>query len=128
MSEKRGTGQILRSKIEHDGEEENDQEGSCRFYFSTGTGQKRLWEGKILESQYDFVHFDGLNRWYLAAERSELGERFDAPPNVFDPFELAATVPVCNRLAAAERELEKVRASDGFFTSPIHFLRSLVLT
>ena len=30
------------------------------------------WEDQILESQYEFVHFDGLNRWYLAAEDRSL--------------------------------------------------------
>ena len=41
----------------------------------------------------------------------ELKGRFDAPPNVFDQFELAATVSICNRLARMERDLERIRAS-----------------
>jgi FkbM family methyltransferase len=82
------------------------------------------WEDKILESQYEFVHFDGLNRWYLAAERSHLKSRFEAPPNVFDQFELASTVSVCNRLAAAERDLERIRASASWkWTAPLRALR-----
>jgi len=82
------------------------------------------WERKILEAQYEFVHFDGLNRWYLAAERSELKERFDAPPNIFDQFELAATVSVCNRLAAAEHELEQIRESASWqWTAPFRVVR-----
>ena len=82
------------------------------------------WEDKILEAQYEFVHFDGLNRWYLAAERSEIRDRMDAPPNVFDRFELASTVSVCNRLAAAERDLERIRASASWrWTAPLRAVR-----
>jgi FkbM family methyltransferase len=90
-------------------------------------GSWHEWEGKILEAQYEFVHFDGLNRWYLAAERSELKERFDAPPNIFDQFELAATVSVCNRLAAAERDLEQIRASASWqWTAPLRAVRDSI--
>jgi FkbM family methyltransferase len=82
------------------------------------------WEDKILESKYEFVHFDGLNRWYLAAERPQLRKRFDAPPNLFDRFELAATVSACNRLATAERELEQMRKSASWqWTAPFRTAR-----
>lgn len=84
----------------------------------------REWESKILGAQYEFVHFDGLNRWYLGEERSELKERFDAPPNIFDQFELAATVSVCDRLAAAERDLKQIRASASWqWTAPLRAVR-----
>jgi FkbM family methyltransferase len=93
----------------------------------TCEGAWHEWEAKILEAQYQFVHFDGLNRWYLAAERSELKERFDAPPNIFDQFELAATVSVCDRLAALERELERIRASASWqWTAPLRAVRDCV--
>jgi FkbM family methyltransferase len=82
------------------------------------------WEDKILESHYEFVHFDGLNRWYLAAERSELKQRFEAPPNVFDRFELVSTVSICNRLTAAERDLKQIRASASWrWTAPLRAVR-----
>jgi FkbM family methyltransferase len=82
------------------------------------------WEEKILESQYEFVHFDGLNRWYLAAERSQLKYRFDAPPNLFDQFELATTMAVRNRLAVAEHELERIRESASWqWTAPLRAVR-----
>ena len=47
-----------------------------------------LWEPLLLNSGYKFVYADGLNRFYLADERSELVSRFKYPPNVFDDFEL----------------------------------------
>jgi FkbM family methyltransferase len=98
------------------------------------------WEDRILESQYEFVHFDGLNRWYLAAERSHLKNRFDAPPNVFDRFELATTASVCHRLGAAEHQLsstehqlaaakhqlEQIRESASWrWTAPLRAVRDV---
>ena len=44
----------------------------------------RQWESLLLDSNYRFVHADGLNRYYLAAEHDELAEAFRYPPNLFD--------------------------------------------
>jgi len=46
----------------------------------------KLWEDKLLDSKYECVYFDGLNRFYIADERRELHDYFKAPPNVFDEF------------------------------------------
>jgi FkbM family methyltransferase len=84
------------------------------------------WENKIFEAQYEFVHFDGLNRWYLAAERSQLKNRFEAPPNVFDEFEIATTVAVRDRLAVVEHELAQIRESASWqWTAPLRGLRDV---
>ena len=48
----------------------------------------QIWEPLILENGYHFIYFDGLNRFYLANEHSELDVRFSSPPNVFDNFEI----------------------------------------
>jgi len=45
------------------------------------------WEIILTENRYHFVYFDGLNRFYVADEKSELDEHFDRPPNYFDHFE-----------------------------------------
>lgn len=50
------------------------------------TSTRGNWEHLITGRGYDFVYFDGLNCFYLAAEKSDLKERFAAPPNVFDDF------------------------------------------
>lgn len=47
------------------------------------------WEPHILASGYDFVYFDGVNRFYLAAEHRELKRHFAIPPNFFDDFFVA---------------------------------------
>lgn len=44
------------------------------------------WEKTLLNQQYHFVYFDGLNRFYLADEHHELSTRFSTPPNVFDDY------------------------------------------
>jgi FkbM family methyltransferase len=45
------------------------------------------WEPLLLSAGYKHVYADGLNRFYLADEHSELTSRFSLPPNVFDDFE-----------------------------------------
>ncbi|AXI01971.1 FkbM family methyltransferase [Aquirhabdus parva] len=45
------------------------------------------WDGYLIEMDYLFVYFDGLNRFYLAKEHGELAFAFELPPNVFDYFE-----------------------------------------
>jgi FkbM family methyltransferase len=82
------------------------------------------WEDQILESQYEFVHFDGLNRWYLAKERSHLKSRFAAPPNVFDQFELATIVSACDQRARAEYQLKQILESASWqWTAPLRALQ-----
>lgn len=45
------------------------------------------WEYILLENDYIFVYFDGLNRFYLAKEKlEELKPFFLLPPNVIDNF------------------------------------------
>lgn len=49
------------------------------------------WEPKLLELGYDFVYFDGLNRFYVSQARPELKSAFGLAPNIFDEFVLAPT-------------------------------------
>jgi FkbM family methyltransferase len=51
----------------------------------------RNWEELITGKGYDFVYFDGLNRFYVAAEHSDIADHFNSPPNVFDDFVVKAT-------------------------------------
>lgn len=44
------------------------------------------WEHILQNSEYSFVYFDGLNRYYVANEHPELKSSFTIPPNVFDGF------------------------------------------
>ena len=44
------------------------------------------WEPVLTRSRYRMVHFDGLNRFYVAEEHAELVASFATPPNVFDDY------------------------------------------
>ena len=48
--------------------------------------QHQSWEFFLTDSAYEFVYFDGLNRYYVAQEHAELKPAFATPPNVFDGF------------------------------------------
>ena len=45
------------------------------------------WEHIVIEAGYQCVYFDGMNRFYVPAEKIELKEAFCCPPNVFDDFQ-----------------------------------------
>jgi len=47
------------------------------------------WEGILLDKNYHFVYFDGLNRFYVHNDHIELAEHFKFPINVFDNFMLS---------------------------------------
>jgi FkbM family methyltransferase len=44
------------------------------------------WESLLTRANYEFVYFDGLNRFYIAQEQAKLKSAFNAPPNSFDDF------------------------------------------
>jgi FkbM family methyltransferase len=44
------------------------------------------WEPLLKDRGYSFVYFDGLNRFYVAREHSDLSRFFQSPPNVFDDW------------------------------------------
>jgi FkbM family methyltransferase len=62
------------------------------------------WEPLLLDQHYDFVWFDGLNRFYVAHEQADaLAPHFGLPPNVFDDFIRAADSEHARRIGDAER-------------------------
>ncbi len=76
------------------------------------------WESTLLDGNYIFVYFDGLNRFYIAEERhEELHSAFLTPPNFFDAFkhishhqaeqDLIAYVENANKVENWAEELEK---------------------
>jgi len=44
------------------------------------------WENLVTSRGYQFAHFDGLNRYYVADEHQELVDVLSIQPNVFDEF------------------------------------------
>lgn len=65
------------------------------------------YEPVLLSHGYHYVYFDGLNRFYVAEERSNLIEAFQTPPCVFDYFDLWETVQ-----AREAVQMEKSRADE----------------
>jgi FkbM family methyltransferase len=45
-----------------------------------------LWEESILNNNYKLAYTDGLNRFYLASERSDLLIKLCYPPNILDGY------------------------------------------
>lgn len=58
------------------------------------------WEPKLLDKGYEFVYFDGLNRFYLSKAQAELKNKFTYPPCYFDNF-------ITYRQFKSEREIQR---------------------
>lgn len=56
---------------------------------SSQTASYESWEPILFQANYSFAYGDGLNRFYVANEHSELLDSFKYPPNVFDSFLLS---------------------------------------
>jgi len=54
----------------------------------------KLWEKVLLQADYSFVYFDGLNRFYLRDDLAEGRKFFSYPPCVFDDFTRSSEVDV----------------------------------
>ncbi|WP_018182105.1 glycosyltransferase [Kaistia granuli] len=90
-----------------------------------GEERQAEWEPILTDADYRFVYADGLNRFYLASEKTDLAARFRYPPNIFDDFvpsaqlrsqEAAETLSIRARMAeqraeAAERALHLAQTS-----------------
>lgn len=68
----------------------------------TQTESYDSWESVLLDAGYQFTYADGLNRFYLANEHSELREAFKYPPNVFDDFLLSSQIEAQTKAHLAE--------------------------
>ena len=71
------------------------------------------WDPILIAADYQFVYFDGLNRFYVAKEHAEFAKAFSCPPNVFDSFELSglASSQLCRGLIASHQASEKELAT-----------------
>jgi FkbM family methyltransferase len=57
------------------------------------------WDSILLKAGYECAYVDGLNRFYVAEERSaRLRQAFDTPPNVFDNCQLGEHASMCREL------------------------------
>ena len=66
------------------------------------------WEPIVLDAGYQCVYKDGLNRFYLAVEYTQLASAFEYPPNVFDDIRLRPHSAMLQDLAAEHmRDIHK---------------------
>ena len=72
------------------------------------------WEHLLLKTNYQLAYADGLNRFYVALEHSELLTSLRYPPNVFDNFTvfshakaLTAAQQACERATFAEAQAQQ---------------------
>lgn len=65
------------------------------------------WDSLVVDAGYEYVYFDGLNRYYVARERAELKAAFKLPPNVFDNFVLNRDQESELRVAEAESRAQQ---------------------
>lgn len=61
------------------------------------------WESLLTGRGYHFVYADGLNRFYVADEKSELDKAFSYPPNIFDRFVRASEYRLRNEQHAVQQ-------------------------
>lgn len=71
------------------------------------------WDLILAAANYQFVYFDGLNRFYVAKEHAELAVAFSTPPNVFDDVMLTAGSAICRELVTSYQARENELATQA---------------
>lgn len=66
------------------------------------------WDALITDHSYSLVYFDGLNRYYLSEEHSDLSKYFNAPANVFDHYISAEEFRISQSLLLEQEKSEKI--------------------
>lgn len=72
------------------------------------------WEYFLTGNAYEFVYFDGINRFYLAHEQLSLRHSFFAPPNVFDDFVRYSELQLRTELERVRAELQRVYSGQSW--------------
>ncbi len=69
------------------------------------------WEPLLVQADYSFLYFDGINRFYGANEHlSSLKQHFEKPPNLFDRFVRSHHADVERRLVESGHTVSSLRA------------------
>nr|MCW2729123.1 FkbM family methyltransferase [Aeromicrobium sp.] len=86
------------------------------------TPTHHAWEPDLLAHRYEFCLFDGLSRYYVAAEKAdELRRDLSYPASVWDDYQTAAD-------AATQRERDDLRVQTTELVGQLTHWRSLALS
>lgn len=66
------------------------------------------WDHILISSGYILAYVDGLNRFYLASEHSELLPKLKYPPNVFDEYVLSKQMKLEAKLHGHQQEIKEL--------------------
>ena len=72
------------------------------------------WESLLVSNGYEFVYFDGLNRFYVSHEHRDLSDAFRVPPNNFDRFVKYGDLLRERQLLELHANARKLKARDDF--------------
>ena len=78
-----------------------------------------VWEPLVIAAKYEYAYSDGINRYYIAAEKAELRKYFQSPPNIFDNYS------VYRDLSPIEAENIKLAAKNSDFSVENRALENL---
>jgi FkbM family methyltransferase len=85
----------------------------------------QAWEGELTGKGYRFVYFDGLNRFYVAAEHhDQLAPALSLPPNFFDGIVRHADAQIHQRADSLARECEALRQAEQALSAEIASTRA----
>lgn len=120
--EKYSTGEIHFLKIDVEGEEKKVLAGTDLNKYRpwiivieaniplSQTQNYKEWEKYLLNSNYKFVYYDGLNRFYVTKEKEkELASNLRLPPNVFDDFIHIRESELWNDIRSREHDMLELR-------------------
>jgi FkbM family methyltransferase len=82
------------------------------------------WDHFLVSADYEFVHFDGVNRFYVACEHLDLKHAFASSINVFDDFILSEHASPQKWLGIQEQRDKLLAASETRAQSIISALKS----
>ena len=77
------------------------------------------WEEILTNADYCPIYFDGLNRFYVTADKIELARHFAVPPNVFDEYKLHEIEKLRVFLTRAEAEGDARLAENHMLTAMV---------
>ena len=77
------------------------------------TPSHEKWEPILLDADYEFAVFDGINRFYVAAGSPDLMERLREPVSALDLFVPSSLVDAWSEQAALAQYIVRIRHMDG---------------